>query len=557
MATSSIHIGTSSAGALIHNERIFSPDYLISNDKNVNDKKHYDNVHISELEKLAKIDYQTHSINNRKLPKTATLIKEAIINLEAHHNLNDLEKVKDTLENEYGYKITDISIHRDEGYIFTDTKNYTMGRNQYKNLDETPHIAELDLKNNKFYEWNLNNNKWVKGEEIKDYKIEKNYHAHIVMLNYDFSKHRTIRNNLKDLSKMQTLVARDLNMERGKCSSTVEAQRIGVEVEQSRKRLNIKEYKVQKRKENELKKEVQELKQEIYNFKDMQKSITAMELTTDEKKELHSLNSKVKNQAATIEELNKKINELTVKNKDNIERLLKREKEIIDLKSLTKNLADESVENFKKAEEYKEKVNTLENQNKALQEQINTKPVQSIENELKALVSSEINFNDIKKNSLELFTSDFKEEINLKENGVFNKTYKIELKQEFKSQEITLENIGLFKRTQMKITNLLETIKNQALRIAGLKKENQILNAELNSERLKNQVLEIKVLNLENKKTLSLTGEDKKENHSTKENLFEKVKRINENEKLFKEQMKEKAQEQEKPKEKYRGYELG
>jgi len=90
MATSSIHIGTSSAGALIHNERIFSPDYLISNDKNVNDKKHYDNVHISELEKLAKIDYQTHSINNRKLPKTATLIKEAVINLEAHHNLNDL-----------------------------------------------------------------------------------------------------------------------------------------------------------------------------------------------------------------------------------------------------------------------------------------------------------------------------------------------------------------------------------------------------------------------------------------------------------------------------------
>ena len=55
---------------------------------------------------------------------------------------------------------------------------------------------------------------------------------------------------------MQTLVAKDLNMERGKCSSIVEAQRIGVEVEQSRKRINIKEYKVQKRKENELKKDV-------------------------------------------------------------------------------------------------------------------------------------------------------------------------------------------------------------------------------------------------------------------------------------------------------------
>ena len=75
MATSSIHIETSKASALIHNERVFSPDYLITNDISVNDKKHYDNVHISELEKLAKIDYQKHSINNRKLPSNATLIK--------------------------------------------------------------------------------------------------------------------------------------------------------------------------------------------------------------------------------------------------------------------------------------------------------------------------------------------------------------------------------------------------------------------------------------------------------------------------------------------------
>ena len=197
----------------------------------------------------------------------------------------------------------------------------------------------------------------------------------------------------------------------------------------------------------------------------------------------------------------KKIDNLTVKNKD--------------LTNLTSTLAAESVENFKEAEKYKEKVKALETQNKSLQEEIKQKPVQSIENEIKALVSSEINFNDIKKNSLDLFTSDFKEEINLKENGVFNKSYKIELKQEFKTQEITLENIGLFQRTKMKITSLLETIKNQALRIAGLKKENQILNSELNSERLKSQVLEIKVLGLENKiKTLSFTGE--KENHLDK-----------------------------------------
>jgi hypothetical protein len=510
MATSSIHIGTSSSGALIHNERIFSPDYLITNDKSVNDKKHYDNVHISELEKLAKIDYQTHSINNRKLPKTATLIKEAVINLEAHHNLNDLEKVKDTLEKEYGYKITDISIHRDEGYIFTETKNYIMGRNQYKNLDETPHIAELD-KDNKFYEWTLKNNNWIKGDEIKDYKINHNYHAHIVMLNYDFTKHRTIRNNLKDLSKMQTLVAKDLKMERGKCSSYVEAKNIGVEVQESRKRLNIKEYKVQKRKENELLKEVKELKQEIYNFKEMQKTITSLELTADEKKELHSLNSKVKNQAATIEDLNKKIDSLTVKNKD--------------LTSLTSTLASESVENFKEAEKQKEKVKALETQNKSLQEEIKQKPIQTIQN-------NQIEVLNYLKVESEL-SQDFYSRIE---------------KREFKTGLMSKEDFTIIKKQEVGTPTILEVIKSHFKKMYNsLNEKIRLLtseNANLKKANLDLRVENLKLTNENNKyKTLSITGEKK-------ENYLDKVKRINENEKIFKEQMKkEKDQEQEKPKE--------
>lgn len=507
MATSSIHIGTSSSGALIHNERIFSPDYLISNDKNINEYKSYTNLHISELEKLAKEDYQKHSINNRKLPKTATLIKEAILNLNENHKMEDLEKVKQTLENEYGYKISNMSIHRDEGYIYTSTKNYTMGRNQFKNLEETPHIAELDLKDNKFYEWNLNNNKWVKGEEIKDYKIEKNYHAHVVMLNYDFSKHRTIRNNLKDLSKMQTLVARDLGMERGKCSSTVEAKRIGVEVEQSRKRINIKEYKVQKRKEKELEKEIKELKQKLYNFKDMQKSITALEITSDEKKELHNLNSKVKNQEVTIEELQKKIDSLTVRNKE--------------LTNLTSTLADESVSNFKEAEQYKEKVNTLENQNKALQEQIKQKSEQSIEiNKIEVLnylkVESEL-------------SQDFYSRIE---------------KREFKTGFMSSEDFTIIKKQKVGTPTILEVIKshfkNMYNSLHQKIKSLTVENINLKKANLDLQIENLKLTNENNKdKTLSLTGTGEK-----KENLFERVKKINENEKILKEQIKPKEKEE-------------
>jgi hypothetical protein len=358
MAISSIHIETSKPSALIHNERVFSPDYLISNDKNINEYKSYTNKHISELEKLAKQDYQKYSKNNRKLPSNATLIKEAIINLNENHNLNDLEKVKQTLEKEYGYKITNISIHRDEGYIYTSTKNYIMGRNQFINLDETPHIAELD-KDNKFYEWNFQNGKWIKGDEIKDYKIEYNYHAHIVMLNYDFSKHRTIRNSLKDLSKMQTLVAKDLGMERGKCSSTVEAKRIGVEVQESRKRVKIREHRVQKRKEKELEKELEnekkkniKLEKELYNFRDTQREITALaQLSVEDRKALHQLNSMCKHNKITPDELRERINSL------------------IDSHNIQSKKIDEKEELIIKSNKELEE---LKNQNKSLEEQNNT-----------------------------------------------------------------------------------------------------------------------------------------------------------------------------------------
>ena len=89
----------------------------------------------------------------------------------------------------------------------------------------------------------------------------------------------------------------------------------------------------------------------------MQKTITALELTSDEKKELHRLNSQVKNQNATIEELNKKIEELTVTNTYRLDKLVLKQKEINDLKALTTS---------------NEEVNILKNENKSLQEQNNT-----------------------------------------------------------------------------------------------------------------------------------------------------------------------------------------
>ena len=494
MAISSINIQPSSGNAIIHNERIFDVAYAIKKD-DVNEYHRF--ASISETRKAIYEDYKLH--HGRKLNTKATPIREAVVNLNENHKMEDLINLSQMLENDYQMKVLHIAIHRDEGHI------------------------------------------------DKDGKENINYHAHLVFHNYDFDKHITIKRDKEVMRKLQTDVAKTLGMERGLENS----QAVRLDHRQYKRAMQEVEVKTKElKKENEvLKEENQELKK--YDFKEMQKKITQLEeLNSSQKKELHQLNSQVKNNKAEYEELLNKIDNLTVKNKD--------------LTNLTSTLAAESVENFKEAEKYKEKVKALETQNKSLQEEIKQKPVQSIENEIKALIGSEINFNDIKKNSLELFTSDFKDEINLKENGVFNKSYKIELRQEFKSQEITLENIGLFQRTKMKITNLLETIKNQALRIAGLKKENQLLNSELKRERLKSQGLEIKVLGLENKiKTLSLTGE-KKETHLDKiVNTFDKANQIKARDLNLTEiiKPKDKAQEEVKentiPKKQNYGYELG
>ena len=557
MAKSSIHLQTAKGGTILHNAREnYSKSVVFTDEKNElwNDSKTAFKLFRDELEIRTKAYTER---TGQKLHKTTSTMISGVVNLEQKHTLKDMEKIKDYLEKEFDTKVIQMSVHRDEGKLINkenEDLKLVSGKDFF-----------LNAKDNELYF----DNKFTKKINMDEWKIEKNYHGHFEMLGLD-TQGKTLRKkmNIVKLSKLQDFTAQSLGMERSLSNVIVnekgKAQRKSTS---NKKRLDTHEFKEQAKiinetkkdlvSEKELKQKIQELKKELQDEKakrpdyakleDMNK--TLLEKVKSKNLTISNFEIEINKYKKNREDLKKEIESLTVKNKD--------------LKSLTSTLAAESVSNYEEAEKYKEKVNTLENQNKALQEEIKQKPVQSIENELKALVSSEINLNDIKKNSLDLFTSDFKEEINLKENGVFNKTYKIELKQEFKTQEITLENIGLFKRTQMKITSLLETIKNQALRIAGLKKQNQILDSELKSERLKNQVLEIKVLGLENRiQTLSLTGE-KKEDHLDKiVSNYDKMKaRQLDTKEILETSKKEKDQEEvkenTKPKQQYRGYELG
>lgn len=127
----------------------------------------------------------------------------------------------------------------------------------------------------------------VHRDEGKDTK-NKNYHAHIVMCNLT-PQGRTIQRTLgrEGLKKLQDITAKELWMVRGKEGSKAE-------------RLDHKQYKAV----------AQEREDIAYSFREYQKRITALEIeNTEQKKELHRLNTQVNKGNSTVQELEKQLSE--------------------------------------------------------------------------------------------------------------------------------------------------------------------------------------------------------------------------------------------------------
>ena len=122
MAISSINIQPSSGNAIIHNERIFDVAYALKND----DVNEYHRIaSISETRKAIYEDYKLH--HGRKLNTKATPIREAVVNLNENHKMEDLINLSQMLENDYQMKVLHIAIHRDEGHIDKDGKENKVG----------------------------------------------------------------------------------------------------------------------------------------------------------------------------------------------------------------------------------------------------------------------------------------------------------------------------------------------------------------------------------------------------------------------------------------------
>ena len=406
MGKSSIHLQTAKGGTVLHNAREnYSKSVVFTDEKNElwNDSKTAFKMFRDELEVRTKAYTER---TGQKLHKTTSTMISGVVNLEQHHTLKDMEKIKDYLEKEFGTKVIQMSVHRDEGKLINK-------ENQDLKLVSGKDFF-LNAKDNKLYfdskfENKINMNEW---------QIEKNYHGHFEMLGLD-NEGKTLRKkmNIIKLSKLQDFTAQSLGMERTLSNVIVnekgKAQRKSTT---NKKRLDTHEFKEQAKiinetkkdlvSEKDLKKEILELKKELQEEKAKRPDYAKLENMNKLLLErVHEKNLTINDFKIEIdtykkerEQLKKDIFHPTLKKSDdtpatNLEvanhyikqnKSLKEQNKVLENKVITleDKIVSSSPQNdllIKEIKDLKEKVTVLENENKSLKQKL--KDIVSLANE--------------------------------------------------------------------------------------------------------------------------------------------------------------------------------
>ena len=175
--------------------------YLIDPDSTENTYKSF----LPAEEYLADAMLAAKKLTGRKMQKKAidNFTQEALINLESFHTIADVEKVFIELKKEFGgFEIFDIAIHHDEGYLYHRDK-------------------DLEFRPNRDIFFNTSNQKFYLDSKLQEEadltKFDKRYniHAHVRFSKFDMSTGKNPRLQKSDMSKIQTITAKSLGMQRG------------------------------------------------------------------------------------------------------------------------------------------------------------------------------------------------------------------------------------------------------------------------------------------------------------------------------------------------------
>ena len=207
--------------------------YLLDNDSKNNEYKTYRSAqNYLDAAKLAAKEKTGRSMQQKGIDN---FIQEAVINLNEYHTIDDVKKMFDEIQKEFGgFEVFKIAVHKDEG-VFLDTehdlkdleydsKNLTWSK---EGIDVTNEIIDYAPGRNIFY--NDQDKNWYSDKdltkEVDTSKFQKhfNYHAHVQFTKFDMSQGKNARGSnpkvhglgKKDLSRIQDINAKSLGMARG------------------------------------------------------------------------------------------------------------------------------------------------------------------------------------------------------------------------------------------------------------------------------------------------------------------------------------------------------
>jgi hypothetical protein len=168
MGKSSIHIRPVKAGSEQHNEREKKLTYVRDDLSHLNTS--------FKLETIAQAKAAAAAVCKEKTGRTmqakATPIREGVLLIEERHTAEDLRKLGQAIEERFGIRTIQGYAHKDEGHYDQATS------------------------------------KW-----------KPNYHGHLVFDWTDHSTGKSIKMSRDDMAELQTVVAKELGLERGQSSS--------------------------------------------------------------------------------------------------------------------------------------------------------------------------------------------------------------------------------------------------------------------------------------------------------------------------------------------------
>jgi len=382
MAKSGMTLEASKGGNLAHNNREHKIDYLIEGNYFCDRTESQALDYLQELRAEAQKNYTERTGQKMQIDiNDNKYIWSAVVNLNAEHTLQDVQELAKELEKKHGWQCIQVAVHHDEG---------------------------------------------------KPDGTRKNLHAHIEFFMVSKEGKTVFKKKdfrQKQMSELQTFVAEQLHMERGE---------IYHETKNHKKHLKPDAYKAKVR-------ELEAKEVETYDFREMQKTITALEnASVEDKKELHKLNSAVKNHKAEVTDLKEQLARFKglYETRDNTA--------IVRLQTI-RQLSDE-------LDTSKTLINDLESKNKHLNEEL----VQKAEK-----INSGANLDVLEHETKEYIEEQL--EVKLKKEG-------------FTIPKAIKWLVDKVKDFTTKITEL--TAENK-----GLKAQNELLKAtvELHNERLENE----------------------------------------------------------------------